>query len=163
MAKRILVPVGDVRRAEAILPVVAAVARESGGTVRLLSVQPPPQTCFDNAARALPFYGYDVGVTLDVPRRVLTYGHAQEQRLESESLERLRRLDPLLDGVPVERAVRFGDVVEEITHEADAFDADLVVVTERPRRWWRPVLARIIDRVRARVGVPVLALSGGTR
>jgi nucleotide-binding universal stress UspA family protein len=163
MAKRILVPVGNVTRAEAIVPVVAALARESGGTVRLLSVQPLPHTRFDEYAHTLPSYGYDVGVTLDVPRRVLTYGHAHEERLESETLERLRGLEPLLDGVPVERAVRFGDVVEEITREAHAFDADLVAVTERRRRWWRPLLARMIDRVRARVGVPVLALSGGAR
>jgi len=76
---------------------------------------------------------------------------------------RLRRLELLLDGVPVERAVRFGDVVEEIARETDAFDADLVAVTERRRPWWRPALARIVDRVRARVRVPVLALSGGAR
>jgi len=162
MAKRILVPVRDVTRAEAIVPMVAALARESGGTVRLLSVQPPPRTRFDEYARILPFDGYDV-VTLDAPRRVLAYGHAHEERLESETLERLRRLEPLLDGVPTERTVRFGDVVEEIAREAHAFGADLVAVTERRRRWWRPLLARMIDRVRARVGVPVLALSGGAR
>jgi nucleotide-binding universal stress UspA family protein len=163
MAKRILVPVADVTRAEAIVPMVAALARESGGTVRLLSVQPLQPTRFDDYARTLPFYGYDVGITVDVPRRVVTYGHAHEARVESETLERLSRLEPLLDGVPVERIVRFGDVVEEITREAHAFDADLVAVTERRRRWWRPLLARIIDRVRAHVGVPVLALSAGAR
>ena len=57
--------------------------------------------------------------------------------------------------------MRFGDVVEEIAREADAFNADLVAVTERRRSWWRPALARIADRVRGRVRVPVLALSGG--
>ena len=160
MAKRILVPVAANERAEAIVPVVAALARDSGGTVRLLSVQPLQRTRFDDYARS---YGYDVGLTLDVHQRVLMYGHAQEERLESETLERLRRLELLLDGVPVERAVRFGDVVEEIARETDAFDADLVAVTERRRPWWRPALARIVDRVRARVRVPVLALSGGAR
>jgi len=163
MAKRILVPVGDVTRAEAIVPVVAALARESGGTVRLLSVQPLQRTRFDEYARTLRFDGYDVGITLDAPLRVLAYGHAREQRLESETLDRLRGLEPLLEGVPVERTVRFGDVVEEITREVHAFGADLVAVTERRRRWWQPLLRRMIDRVRARVGVPVLALSGGTR
>jgi nucleotide-binding universal stress UspA family protein len=163
MAKRILVPVGDETRAEAIVPVVAALARDSGGTVRLLSVQPPQRTRFDDLARRQPMYGYDVGVTLDVHQHVLMYGHAHEERVESETLERLRRLELLLDGVPVERAVRFGDVVEEIARESDAFDADLVALTERRRPWWRPALARIVDRVRARVRVPVLALSGGAR
>ena len=163
MAKRILVPVRDVTRAEAIVPVVAALARESGGTVRLLSVQPLQRTRFDDQGRTLPFYGGDVGVTLDVPPRVLAYGHADEERLESESRERLRRLEPLLDGVPTEHAVRFGDVVEEIAREAHAFGADLVAITERRRTWWRPLLACIVDRLRARVGVPVLVLSGGAR
>ena len=83
--------------------------------------------------------------------------------MESETLERLRQLEPLLDGVPVERAVRFGDVVDEIVREAEAFEADLVAFTERPRPWWRPALARIVGRVRARLRVPVLALVGGAR
>jgi nucleotide-binding universal stress UspA family protein len=163
MAKRILVPVADVARAEAIVPVVAALARESGGTVRLLSVQPLQRTRFDECAHTLPSHGYDVGFAVDAPPRVLSYGHTDEARLESETLDRLRGLEPLLDGVPVERAVRFGDVVEEITREADAFGADLVALTQRRRPWWRPALARIVDRVRARVGVPVLALAGGAR
>ena len=163
MAKRILVPVGNVTRAEAIVPVVAALARESGGTVRLLSVHPLPRTRFDEYAHTHPSYGYDVGFTLDAPPRVLDYAHAREERLESETLESLRGLEPLLDGVPVERVVRFGDVVEEITREADAFGADLVALTQRRRAWWRPALAQIVDRVRARVGVPVLALAGAAR
>ncbi|HEY3099106.1 MAG TPA: universal stress protein [Methylomirabilota bacterium] len=163
MAKRILVPVAANERAEAIVPVVAALARDGGGTVRLLTVQPLPPTRFDEYARTPPTYGYDVGFTHDVQRRVLTYGHAHEARVESETLERLRQLEPLLDGVPVERAVRFGDVVDEIVLEAEAFDADFVAFTERRRPWWRPALARIVDRVRARVRVPVLALVGGAR
>ena len=163
MAKRILVPVAANERAEAIVPVVAALARDGGGTVRLLNVQPLAPTRFDDYGRTLPMYGYDVGFTVDAQRRVLTYGHAHEARVESETLERLRQLEPLLDGVPVERAVRFGDVVDEIVLEAEAFDADLVAFTERRRAWWRPALARIVDRVRARVRVPVLALVGGAR
>ena len=163
MAKRILVPVAANERAEAIVPVVAALARDGGGTVRLLNVQSPHPTRFDDSARTLPIYGYDVGFTVDVQRRVLAYGHDREARVESETLERLRQLEPLLDGVPVERAVRFGDVVDEIVREAKAFDADLVAFTERRRPWWRPALGRIADRVRARVRVPVLALAGSAR
>ncbi|PYM30616.1 MAG: hypothetical protein DMD80_03170 [Candidatus Rokuibacteriota bacterium] len=163
MAKRILVPIGDNERAEAIVPVVAALARDGGGTVRLLNVQPLQRTRFDDYARRLPLYGYDAGVTLEVQQRVLLYAHAHEERLESETLERLRQLEPLLDGVAVERTVRFGDVTEEIVREAEAFDADLIAVSERRRPWWRPALARLVDRVRGRVRVPVLALSGAGR
>ena len=163
MAKRILVPIGDNERAEAIVPVVAALARDGDGTVRLLNVQPLQRTRFDDYARRLPLYGYDAGVTLEVQQRVLLYAHAHEERLESETLERLRQLEPLLDGVAVERTVRFGDVTEEIVREAEAFDADLIAVSERRRPWWRPALARLVDRVRGRVRVPVLALSGAGR
>ena len=163
MAKRILVPVGDNECAEAIVPVVAALARDGGGTVRLLNVQPLQRTRFHDAASRLPLYGYDPEVTLEVPQRVLTYAHTHEERLESETLERLRQLEPLLDGVAVERTVRFGDVVEEIACEADAFDADLIAVSESRRPWWRPALARFVDRVRSRARVPVLALSGAAR
>ena len=146
MAKRILVPLGEHDRAEAIVPVVAALAREGGGTVRLLHVEPPQRTRFDESAR-----------------RLLDYAHVAEERLEAEGLARLGRLDPLLDGVAVERAVRFGDVVDEIAREADAFEADLIAVTERRRPWWRPALAPIVERLRSRVRVPVLALSGAAR
>jgi nucleotide-binding universal stress UspA family protein len=163
MAKRILVPIGTNEHAEVIVPVVAALARDAGATVRLLNVQPLPRTHLDDAASRLPFYGYDAGLTLDVQRRVLAYGHVHEERLESEHLERLRQLEPLLDGVAVERVVRFGDVVEEVAREADAFDADLIAVSERRRPWWRPVLTRFVERLRARARKPVLTLSGAVR
>src|SRR5438128_120657 len=42
-AKRILVPLDGDEGSEAILPVVAAVARDSGATVRLLRVYPVPE------------------------------------------------------------------------------------------------------------------------
>jgi len=163
MAKRILVPIGTNEGAEVIVPVVAALARDAGATVRLLNVQPLQRTHLGESASALPVYGYDAGLTLEGQRRVLAYGHVHEERVESEHLERLRRLESLLDGVAVERAVRFGDVVEEVAREADAFDADLIAVSERRRPWWRPVLTRFVDRIRASARKPVLTLSGAAR
>src|SRR6266403_1638634 len=113
MAKRILVPIGTREGAEVIVPMVAALARDAGATVRLLNVQPLQRTHLGESASTLPLYGYDAGLTLGVQRRVLAYGHVHEERLESEHLERLRRLEPLLDGVAVERPVltRFVDRV----------------------------------------------------
>jgi nucleotide-binding universal stress UspA family protein len=163
MAKRILVPVEMNERAEAIVPLVAALARDGGATVRLLNVQPVPATRFHDATREWPLYAYDTGGAVVVPERVFTYGHTQESRIESEALAQMRELEPLLDGVALERTVRFGDVVDEIVREAEAFDADLVALSERARPWWRPALARIVGRLRARLRVPVLALSGATR
>ena len=159
MAKRILVPIGDNERAEAIVPVVAALARDGGGTVRLLNVQPLQRTRFDDYARRLPLYGYDAGVTLEVQQRVLLYAHAHEERLESETLERLRQLEPLLDGVAVERTVRFGDVTEEIVREAEAFDADLIAMaTPRPRWLTRRLSGKVARRVFRRASAPVMLL-----
>ncbi len=163
MAKRILVPVGAEERVEAIVPVVAALARDSGATVRLLHVEPPQRTRFDEAARRLPLHAYDSQVMHDLQQRLLYYAHVAEEQLESEGLERLRQLEPLLDGVEIERRVRFGDVVDEIALEAEAFAADLIAVAQRRRPWWRPTLASIGERLRARVRVPVLALSGAAR
>src|SRR2546422_8186228 len=138
MAKRILVPIGDNERAEAMVPVGAAPARDGGGPVRLRNAQPLQRTRFDDYARRLPLYGYDAGVTLEVQQRVLLYAHAHEERLESETLERLRQLEPLLDGVAVERTVRFGDVTDEIVRVAEAFGADLVAVSQRRPARGRP-------------------------
>jgi nucleotide-binding universal stress UspA family protein len=163
MAKRILVPLCEDERAESILPVAAALARDAGGTVRLLSVQRPQRTRFDESARRLPVYGDDAQLAHGLRQHVLAYAHADEAQLESETLARLRRLEPLLDGVAVEHAVRFGDVVEEIAREADAFEADLIAVTERRRPRWRPAPATVVARVRARVRVPVLVLTGDAR
>src|SRR2546428_5914938 len=103
MAKRILVPIGDDTRAEAIVPLVAALARDGGGTVRLLNVQPLQRTRFDDTASRLPLYGYDPEVTLEVQQRVLTYAHTHEERLQSQNLERLRQLEPPLGRVGVAR------------------------------------------------------------
>jgi nucleotide-binding universal stress UspA family protein len=159
MAKRILVPVDTNARAERIVPVVAALARDGGGTVRLLHVQPVPRTHVDGGVHPMSWCGQDSGDVLAA--RVLVYGHAQEEQVEAETLARLRELESLLAGVVVERSVRFGEIVEEIAREASEFSADLVALSESRRPWWRPALARIVDRLRARTSVPVLALSGG--
>src|SRR2546430_16763852 len=109
MAKRILVPIGTSEGAEVIVPMVAALARDAGATVRLLNVQPLPRTHLGESASTLPLYGYDAGLTLDVQRRVLAYGHVHEERLESEHPERLRRLEPPPHGVAGQRARRVRD------------------------------------------------------
>ena len=43
MAKRILVPLDETTEHEAILPLVADIARQAGATVRLLHVAGPPE------------------------------------------------------------------------------------------------------------------------
>jgi nucleotide-binding universal stress UspA family protein len=160
MAKRILVPIGCDERAEAIIAVVAALARDSGATVRLLRVHPLQRTSYGDDARKLPLYGYAEETAVMLQRRALVYGHEREERVESEALQELGAVEAQIAGVPVERRVRFGDVVDEIVLEAEVFDADLIAVAERRRPWWRPSLDRIVSRVRSRARVPVLALAG---
>ena len=141
MAKRILVPLDTTERSESVLPLVAALARAHGATVRLLHVTPYSRTRYspDN--------------------RVMVYAHQQEERDAAHAAGWLRSLEPLLDGVPVETRVRVGDPGEEILREADAFEADTIVMRAAPWRWWRHTLGRVAKRVRARATSPVLLLS----
>jgi nucleotide-binding universal stress UspA family protein len=145
MAKRILVPLDASERSEAVLPLVADLARGAGSTVRLLHVAPLARTRISDDGR------------------VLAYAHHLEERREAEGLDRLRELERLLDGVAVEHRVRLGDTVTEILREADAFDADVIALTSPRRPWWRRAVGRVATRVRAKADVPVLILSGGAR
>ena len=115
MAKRILVPLDQSSLAESPLPLVADAARGGGGTLRLLHVAPPPEALVDKHGR------------------VVAYVDQEAARLETEALDYLRTVEARLDGIPVECVVRFGDPVEEILREADAFGADLIAVTTAGR------------------------------
>ena len=144
MAKRILVPLDTPERSETVLPLVADLARGSGGTVRLLHVAPLVRTRISDDGR------------------VITYAHQLEERREAEGLQRLRHLElAALDGVPVEHRVRLGDPVTEILREADAFGADVIALSTRRRSWWRQAFGRVAARVRAKSGIPVLVFADG--
>ena len=141
MAKRVLVPLDDRERAETVLPLVEALARAGGATVRLLHVTPyyPTRYSDDN--------------------RVLFYAHQQEERDAAEATTWLRALGLTLDGVAVEQVVRIGDPAEEILREAEAFGADVIVLRAPRRAWWRRTLGRVTREVRAAASAPVLLLS----
>lgn len=115
MAKRILLPLDQSLIAEAVVPLVADAARGGGAAVRLLHVAPIPQALVNNEGRVVAFVDQEF------------------ERLETEGLDYLRTIEAKLDGVPVECVVRFGDPVEEILREADAFGADLIAVTTSGR------------------------------
>ena len=141
MATRILVPLETGEHAEAVLPLVADLARAAGATVRLLHVTPYSRT------------------RVSKDDRVIYYAHQQEEREAREAELWLRDLAPLLDGVPVEHRVRIGDPREEILREATVFDADTIVLRAASWRWWRRTLGRVATHVRASAEVPVLLLS----
>ena len=141
MAKRILAPVGAGERGETVLPVVAALARESGATVRLLRVFPVPE-------RVVGTHG-----------RTVAYVDQEMARLTAEGLEDLARVETTLPGVPVERVVRFGEPEDEILIEAEAFGADLIALASARRGRLASALAPgVAERVALRAGIPALVL-----
>ena len=143
MAKRILAPIDTRERSEAIVPVVAALARDAGSTVRLLRVFPIPE-------RVVGAHG-----------RTVAYVDQEMARLTAEGLADLHRLETELTGVPVETVVRFGEPVEEIALEAEAFEADLIALGSGRHGRLRSALAPdIAEQVSRAADVPTLTLRG---
>jgi|ERR687892_1818571 nucleotide-binding universal stress UspA family protein len=141
MAKRILAPIDARERSEAIVPVVAALARDAGSTVRLLRVFPVPVRVVGDHGRTVAFTDQEMA------------------RLTAEGLADLRRVEAELTGVPVETVVRFGEPAEEIVLEAEAFDADLIALGADRQGYLRTALAPgVADRVARKADVPTLTL-----
>ncbi len=141
MAKRVLVPIDGSERSEAIVPIVAALARESGATVRLLRVYPVPERVIGNNGQTI------------------VYADQEMAGLTAAGQDALEHVETQLHGVPVERVVRFGDAAEEIAHEAEAFGADIIALTASPRGRIRRVFAPdITERVAEKVSVPTLVV-----
>jgi nucleotide-binding universal stress UspA family protein len=143
MAKRILAPIGDHDAHGTIVPIVAALARGAGATVRLLRVFPVPERVIG-------------------PRgETLAYADQEMARLTAEGQDALALVEAQLEGVPVERVVRFGEPAEEIGREAEAFDADLVALAASRRGRLGPALAPdVAERVGRQTTVPTLVLRG---
>jgi nucleotide-binding universal stress UspA family protein len=120
VAKRILVPV-DRTASEAVLPLIAGIAREAGATVRLLYVEPVP------------------GEVVSSDGRVLADADQHMDRIEASRLNELEGFEASLQNVPVERVVRFGDPAREILIEAEAWEADLIAMTAPPGSWFTPI------------------------
>ena len=140
MAKRILIPVATTHDVGAVT-VAGAFAREHGATVRLVRVVPVPE-------RVVGPYG-----------RTIAYVDQEMERLTAKGREELELAQAQLPGVPVESIVRFGEPVEEILLEAEAFDADLIAVTTEQRgRIARAVAPDVADRLLQSSPVPVLVV-----
>ena len=117
MAKRILVPLDGSESAEVAATLAADLARGSGGGVRLLQVYPVPE--------------HRVSTT----GRVVAYADQEMERLTAEGRDYLESVEAQLGPVSTETAVRFGKPEQEILVEAEAFDADMIVVTAARRGW----------------------------
>ena len=141
MAKRILTPIDGRGPSETIVPVVAALARGAGSTVRLLRVFPVPE-------QVIGPYG-----------RTIAYVDQEMSRLTAEGLDQLAHVEAELEGIPVERVVRFGEPAEEIRLEAEAFNADLVALaTTRRSRLGSALAPGVAERVAREAPVPTLVL-----
>jgi nucleotide-binding universal stress UspA family protein len=141
MAKRILVPLDNTESSEEIIPVVAALASGAGSSVRLLRVEPVPE-------QVVGPYG-----------RTIAYVDQQMDRLTAEGLRDLGRSEGQFAGVPVESTVRFGDTVEEILLESEAFDADLIALVTSNRSGLRSALSPdVAERVMRKAPMSALVL-----
>ena len=140
MAKRILMPLGNASDHPAA-ELVRAAAREQGSTVRLMRVMPVPTHAVDD-------YG-----------RTVVYADQEMASLTARGLADMRVAESQLEGVPVERVVRFGEPVQEILTEAEAFHADLIVLTTGHRSRLESALRPGVgERVLREADVPVLLL-----
>jgi nucleotide-binding universal stress UspA family protein len=144
MAKRMLVPLDASPLAESIVPVVADVARGAGATVRLLHVAPLPRALVSETGQ------------------VIAYLDQEMERLEAEGMDYLRAVEVQFEGIPVECVVRFGDPVQEILLEAEAFGADLIAVATAGRSGLgRTVLGSVAEQVFRKSRLPVVLYHPG--
>ena len=142
--KRILVPLDGRERTEAVVPVVAALARDAGAAVRLLRIFPVPSEVI-------------------TPQGWMVASVDQEMaRLESRALADFAPAEIELAGLPVETVVRYGDPAEEIAREAEVFGADLIALTGGRRGRLRAALAPgLAQRLQTRTDTPTLVLHAG--
>jgi len=117
MTKRILVPLDGSESAEVAATLAADLARSSGGDVRLLQVHPVPE-------QRVSSFG-----------RVVAYVDQEMERVAAEGRDYLESVEARLAPVGTESIVRFGEPAEEILVEAEAFNADLIVLTTGRRGW----------------------------
>jgi nucleotide-binding universal stress UspA family protein len=130
MPKRILLPLDEAVQGEEMVGAVGALAGSTGATVRLLHVAPAPESLSDE-------HGH-----------VLIYADQESARLEAEALDYLHAAAIALDGVALEYGVRFGEPVEQILDEAEAWNADLIAMATRGRSCiGRAILGSVAEQV----------------
>ncbi len=144
MAKRILVPLDQSPVAESVVPLVADLARGGGATVRLLHVALLP------------------GNLVSKGGRIVAYADQEMERMEGEGFDYLRTIELKLPGTTAESAVRFGEPLEEILREVEAFGADLIAVTTAGRSGLgRTLLGSVAEQVFSKAPVSVVLFHPG--
>src|SRR3989304_2952040 len=102
----------------------------AGAPVRLLHVAPLPQALVSETGQ------------------VIAYLDQEMERLEAEGMDYLRAVEVQLEGIPVECVVRFGDPVQEILLESEAFGAAVIAGAPAGRSGGgRPGLGSVAEQV----------------
>ena len=139
IAHKILVPLDRVGDNARVLAAASELAKRAPAVLRHLHVTAMPEAVVDDHGRTV------------------AYSDQEAARVEHEVLGDLRAAAAHLEGVPVEFAVGFGDPVDQIVHEAQAADVDLIVMaTHRRTGVRRLVQGSTAEDVERATQLPVL-------
>jgi nucleotide-binding universal stress UspA family protein len=143
--RKILVPLDGSLGSESVLWTVGQLARVQGARVRLVHVAPAP------------------GARWADDDTVIAFADQETARVEYEESVNLQRAVDELEGVDVERAVRFGDdPARAIVEEAEASGADLIAMaTHRRVGLTRVLKGSVAERVESATTVPVILVPYG--
>ena len=127
------------RARKIVFPPCRSKKRSAHGSVRLLQVSRVPEKRIGTAGR------------------VVAYADQEMERLEAEGRDYLEGVGARIAPVPSETIVRFGEPSAEILVEADAFGADMIVLTTGRQGWFkRATGGGLGERILRVAPVPVL-------
>ena len=143
--QKILVPLDGSPGGGVVLWTVGQLARAQGARVRLVHVEPAP------------------GAVLSSDDRVVAFADQESARVEYEESVKLGRAVAELEGVDVERTVRFGnEPARAIVAEAEESGADLIAMaTHRHAGLTRVLKGSVAARVERATTVPVILVPSG--
>jgi acetoin utilization protein AcuB len=136
--RRILVPLDRIGDHTRVLAAARELAKKAPAVLRLLHVTPDP-------------------APVVVEGRTVSYSDQEAARIEHEVLVELRAAAAPLADVPVEFAVRLGIPADEIVREAEAVDADLIIMASHRRTGVRRLFqGSVAEDVERATKLPVL-------
>jgi acetoin utilization protein AcuB len=139
--RRILVPLDRTGDHTRVLAAARELARNTPAVLRLLHVTPDP-------------------VPVVVDGRTVSYSDQEAARIEHEIVTELRAVTAALVDVPIEFAVRLGIPADEIVREAEAIDADLIIMATHRRTGMRRMLqGSVAEDVERATKLPVLLVA----
>lgn len=142
----ILVPLDGSPGSERVLEAIAAVALAERATVRFVHVARPAEAMWSD------------------DERIIAYTDQESERIERETRDYFKRLEPHLPGVRVEGTVRFGDPVAEIIEEAESAGADLIAMASHRGKTLDRVFRRSVARRLGRATtIPLFLVRYGER